>query len=42
MMLPPDFCFFQTANDPGSAMSAPGIESRLETWSQSILHTLLP
>lgn len=42
MMLPPNFCIFQTANDPGSAMNSPGIHSRLERWSREILHTLLP
>lgn len=42
MMLPPHFCMFQTANDPGSAMSSPGIEARLSAWSEQILATLLP
>lgn len=42
MMLPPHFCMYQTANDPGSAMSSPGIEDRLAAWSGQILETLLP
>ena len=42
MMLPPNFCIFQTANDPGSAMNSPGIHSRLERWSREILHKILP
>lgn len=36
MMLPPNFCFFQTANDPGSALSASGIHQRLEQWADVI------
>ncbi len=37
MMLPGNFCFFQTANDPGSAMAAEGIGERLEAWAGEIV-----
>ena len=40
MMLPPNFCLFQTANDPGAALSAPGVEARMEAWAQEILSTI--
>ncbi len=40
MMLPPNFCLFQTANDPGAALAAPGIEERMESWAQNILSTI--
>lgn len=40
MMLPPNFCLFQTANDPGAALSAPGVEERMEAWAQDILSTI--
>lgn len=41
MILPPVFCLFQTANDPGSAMEAPGIPGRIQTYARQMLHTLL-
>lgn len=41
MMLPPRFCLFQTANDPGEAMASPGMEARLSRWAGQILDTLL-
>lgn len=41
MMLPPRFCLFQTANDPGTAMAAPGIEDRLDGWAKEILGAIL-
>lgn len=40
MMLPPEFCFFQTANDPGSAMAAEGIGERLDAWAESMRKAL--
>lgn len=39
-MLPPRFCLMQTANDRGEAMRSPGIESRIDEFSQGILQTL--
>lgn len=42
MVLPPDFCFFQTANDPGTAMAVPDMEQRLRSWSSQILKSLTP
>lgn len=39
-MLPPHFCLTQTANDPGDALRAPGIEARLDAFSQSMRKTL--
>lgn len=42
MILPPGFCLFQTANDPGAAMEAPGISERIQTYARQILDTLLP
>lgn len=41
MMLPPHFCLFQTANDPGTAMADPDIPLRLEHWSRRILDQLI-
>ena len=40
MMLPPHFCLFQTANDPGAALAAPGVEERMKAWAGSILSTV--
>lgn len=40
MMLPGNFCFFQTANDPGSAMAAEGIGERLEQWAKEIMEQI--
>ncbi|MDO5112079.1 MAG: NAD(P)H-dependent oxidoreductase [Clostridia bacterium] len=39
-MLPPRFCLMQTANDPGDALRAPGIEERLDAFAQSMLQTM--
>lgn len=41
MMLPPNFCLFQTANDPGSALASPGVQGRMEHWANGILEHLL-
>lgn len=41
MTLPPNFCLFQTANDPGTAMKAPGISKRTQAFARQMLHTLL-
>lgn len=40
--LPPEFCLIETANDAGSAVKLPGIGRRLERFTDSILHCLLP
>ena len=42
MMLPPRFCLFQTAHDPGSALSSAGIQDRITQWADEIRRTLLP
>ncbi|HWP51155.1 MAG TPA: NAD(P)H-dependent oxidoreductase [Clostridia bacterium] len=34
--LPPDFCLMETANDPGSALKLPGIESRVERFASQM------
>ena len=39
--LPGQFALMETANDPGSAMSLPGIEERLDRFADNILNTLL-
>ena len=39
--LPPNFALMETANFPGQAMALPGIEERLEAFSQNIRATLL-
>lgn len=38
--LPGKFALMETANDPGAALSLPGIEKRLDRFSQNILNTL--
>ncbi len=39
--LPPQFALIETANFPGQAMALPGIEERLEAFSQRIRATIL-
>lgn len=39
-MLPPRFCLMQTANDPGEALRADGIEQRLDAFAQNMLTQL--
>lgn len=39
--LPGQFALMETANDPGSAMSLPGVEERLDRFADNILNTLL-
>lgn len=36
-MLPPRFCLFQTANNPGEALRAPGIQERAAAFAQGML-----
>lgn len=38
--LPGNFALMETANDPGSALSLPGIETRLDAFADNILNTL--
>ena len=38
--LPPRFCLMQTANHPGEAMQAEGIEQRMDAFALQMLHTL--
>jgi len=38
--LPQNFALIETANDPGAALSLPGIEHRLDAFAQNILHSL--
>ena len=38
--LPGNFALMETANDPGSALSLPGIERRLDAFADNILNTL--
>ena len=38
--LPQKFALIETANNPGEALSLPGIRSRLDTFGQNILNTL--
>ena len=35
-MLPPRFCLMQTANDPGSAKTMPGIQGRLTQFAENL------
>jgi len=39
--LPAEFCMLETANDAGTALRLPDIESRLEQFSQNILRQML-
>ncbi len=39
-MLPPRFCMMETANDPGSAMTAPGIDGRVAEFAQNMRRVL--
>ena len=39
--LPAEFCMLETANDAGTAIRLPGIEERLEAFSETILRQLL-
>ena len=38
--LPANFCLLETANDAGTAMALPGIEERLERFTQNIFRQL--
>ena len=38
--LPPQFCLMQTANNPGEAMQAEGIEERIDAFSSRMLSSL--
>lgn len=40
-ILPPRFCLAETANDPGNAMGAPGVEARLSAFSHGMRAQLL-
>ena len=40
-MLPPRFCLMQTANDPDSVRSMPGIQERIQEFAAHIEATLL-
>jgi len=40
--LPPRFALLETANDPGEALSLPGISERLDGFAEDIRRTLLP
>jgi len=40
-LLPPRFCLMETANDPGAALSAPGIGARLDAFAASMREALL-
>lgn len=40
--LPPEFCLIETANDAGTAVKLPGIEQRLDRFTDNILCSLLP
>lgn len=40
LILPPDFCLMETANDPGSALHLPGIQTRLDAFAQNIRRQL--
>lgn len=42
MILPPQFCLMQTANDPGSALQAPGVQNRIARFAAQIQKTFLP
>lgn len=39
-MLPPRFCLMQTANDPGSAKTMPGIEARLTQFADNLVSVM--
>lgn len=39
--LPGNFCMMETGNSPGSAMKAPGIEKRIETFASNVRNTLI-
>ena len=39
-MLPPRFCFMHTANDPGEAMRAEGMQDRIERFAAQMLKTM--
>lgn len=41
LMLPPRFCLAETANDPGSAMRAPGVNARISVFAHGIRAQLL-
>ena len=38
--LPPNFCLLETANDAGTAVTLPGIEERLDKFTENILRQL--
>ena len=40
--LPPEFCLLETANDAGTAVILPGIEERLDKFTENILRQLIP
>ena len=40
--LPPNFCLLETANDAGTAVTLPGIEERLDKFTENILRQLIP
>ena len=39
--LPPEFCLLETANDAGTAVALPGIEARLDRFTENILRQLI-
>ena len=41
VILPPNFCLFQTAHDPGDAMRAEGIEDRVRVFAEGIRREIL-
>lgn len=40
-LLPPHFCMMETANDPGEALTAPGVGERLDRFANRIREVLL-
>ena len=40
--LPANFCILETANDAGTAVTLPGIEERLDSFTENILRQLMP
>ncbi len=40
-LLPPRFCLLETANDPGAALSAPGVGARLDAFAAAMREVLL-
>ena len=40
--LPPEFCLLETANDVGTAVTLPGIDERLDKFTENILRQLAP